>query len=66
MRLLTDEQWARLAPCLSRNAGKAGRPFADHRRIESAIAAWPPNLIGCLQGELRGSGGGVGAVRDRP
>ncbi|MGW7821612.1 IS5 family transposase [Streptomyces puniciscabiei] len=37
MRLLTDEQWARLAPCLPRNAGKAGRPFADHRRITEGI-----------------------------
>lgn len=37
MRLLTDEQWARLAPCLPRNAGKAGRPFADHRRIIDGI-----------------------------
>ncbi|MER6531694.1 IS5 family transposase [Streptomyces sp. NPDC001508] len=37
MRLLTDEQWARLAPCLPRNAGKAGRPFADHRRIIEGI-----------------------------
>ncbi|WP_416341212.1 transposase [Streptomyces ardesiacus] len=33
IRLLTDEQWARLAPCLPRAAGKAGRPFTDHRRI---------------------------------
>jgi transposase len=37
MRLLTDEQWARLAPCLPRSAGKAGRPFADHRRIIEGI-----------------------------
>jgi transposase len=37
MRLLTDEQWARLAPCLPRNEGKAGRPFADHRRITEGI-----------------------------
>lgn len=37
MRLLTDEQWARLAPCLPRDAGKAGRPFADHRRIVEGI-----------------------------
>ncbi|MER5542355.1 transposase [Streptomyces sp. CG4] len=37
MRLLTDEQWARLAPCLPRNTGKAGRPFADHRRIIEGI-----------------------------
>ncbi|GAA2662100.1 hypothetical protein GCM10010307_80950 [Streptomyces vastus] len=37
MRLLTDEQWARLAPCLPHNAGKPGRPFADHRRIIEGI-----------------------------
>ncbi|MFE7302238.1 IS5 family transposase [Streptomyces sp. NPDC057579] len=37
MRLLTDDQWARLAPCLPRNAGKTGRPFADHRRIIDGI-----------------------------
>lgn len=37
MRLLTDEQWARLAPCLPRSAGKAGRPFAGHRRIIEGI-----------------------------
>ncbi|MEU5314935.1 IS5 family transposase [Streptomyces sp. NPDC021562] len=37
IRLLTDEQWAGLAPCLPRNAGKAGRPFADHRRITEGI-----------------------------
>ncbi|GGQ32685.1 DDE transposase [Streptomyces griseomycini] len=37
MRLLTDEQWARLVPCLPRGAGKAGRPFADHRRIIEGI-----------------------------
>ncbi|MGW6576311.1 IS5 family transposase [Streptomyces sp. NPDC054945] len=37
MRLLTDEQWARLAPCFPRSAGKAGRPFADHRRIIEGI-----------------------------
>jgi transposase len=37
MRLLTGEQWARLAPCLPDNAGKAGRPFADHRRIIEGI-----------------------------
>lgn len=37
MRLLTDEQRARLAPCLPRSAGKAGRPFADHRRIIEGI-----------------------------
>ncbi|WP_237522736.1 IS5 family transposase [Streptomyces sp. SID1328] len=37
MRLLTDEQWARLAPCLPRKAGKTGRPFADHRRIIEGI-----------------------------
>lgn len=37
MRPLTDEQWARLAPCLPDNAGKAGRPFADHRRIIQGI-----------------------------
>ncbi|MFF1482494.1 IS5 family transposase [Streptomyces sp. NPDC058301] len=36
-RLLTDEQWARLAPCLPRSTGKAGRPFADHRRIIEGI-----------------------------
>ncbi|MEU7061565.1 transposase [Streptomyces sp. NPDC046197] len=37
MRPLTDEQWARLAPCLPHNAGKEGRPFADHRRIIDGI-----------------------------
>ncbi|MFG2943447.1 IS5 family transposase, partial [Streptomyces sp. NPDC048282] len=37
IRLLTDEQWARLAPCLPSNTGKAGRPFADHRRIIEGI-----------------------------
>lgn len=37
MRLLTDEQWGRMAPCLPRNTGKAGRPFADHRRIIEGI-----------------------------
>lgn len=37
MRLLTDEQWVRLAPVFPRNAGKARRPFADHRRIAEGI-----------------------------
>lgn len=37
LRLLTDEQWARLGPCLPRNAGKTGRPFADHRRTIDGI-----------------------------
>ncbi|MBV7674106.1 IS5 family transposase [Streptomyces halstedii] len=37
IRLLTDEQWARLAPCLPSSTGKAGRPFADHRRIIEGI-----------------------------
>lgn len=37
MRLLTDGQWARLAPCLPRNAGKTGRPFADHRRVIEGV-----------------------------
>jgi transposase len=37
MRPLTDEQWARLAPCLPRNTGKAGRPFADQRRVVEGI-----------------------------
>ncbi|MBP2055886.1 transposase [Streptomyces griseochromogenes] len=37
MRLLADQQWARLAPCLPHNAGKAGRPFADLRRIIEGI-----------------------------
>ncbi|MGW0882585.1 transposase [Streptomyces sp. NPDC002671] len=35
--LLTDEQWARLAPFLPRNVGKKGRPFADRRRIIDGI-----------------------------
>lgn len=37
LRLLTDEQCARLADCLPHNAGKTGRPFADHRRIIDGI-----------------------------
>ncbi|MBX7551743.1 IS5 family transposase [Streptomyces sp. tea 10] len=37
MPLLTDQQWARLAPCLPCNAGKAGRPFTDHRRIIEGV-----------------------------
>ncbi|MFC9178220.1 MULTISPECIES: IS5 family transposase [Streptomyces] len=36
-RLLTDEQWNRLVPHLPDNAGKVGRPFADHRRIVEGI-----------------------------
>ena len=37
MRLLTDEQWARLAPCLPHDTAKVGRRFADHRRIIEGI-----------------------------
>ncbi|MET9930536.1 MULTISPECIES: IS5 family transposase [unclassified Streptomyces] len=37
MRLLSDEQRARLALCLPRSAGKAERPFAGHRRIIEGI-----------------------------
>lgn len=36
-RLLTDEQWARLAPYLPCNTGKVGRPFADHRLVIEGI-----------------------------
>ncbi len=36
-RLLTDEQWGRLVAHLPLNAGKVGRPFADHRRIVEGI-----------------------------
>ena len=35
---LTDEQWALLEPHLPRSpAGKAGRPWADHRRVVNAV-----------------------------
>nr|WP_051843026.1 MULTISPECIES: IS5/IS1182 family transposase [Streptomyces] len=37
MCLLIDEQWARLVPCLPPQCGKAGCPFADHRRIIERI-----------------------------
>jgi hypothetical protein len=37
MRPLTDVLWARLATCLPLDAGKAGRPFADHRHIIEGI-----------------------------
>jgi len=45
---LTDEQWKLLQPHLPRStAGKAGRPWADHRRVVNAVlwrtragAAW--------------------------
>ena len=35
--VLTDAQWARLAPLLPTNAGKEGKPWGDHRRIISGI-----------------------------
>ena len=35
---LTDEQWKLLEPHLPRSiAGKAGRPWADHRRVVNAV-----------------------------
>jgi len=35
---LTDEQWKLLEPHLPRStAGKAGRPWADHRRVVDAV-----------------------------
>jgi len=35
---LTDEQWELLEPHLPRStAGKAGRPWADHRRVVNAV-----------------------------
>ncbi|POX52810.1 hypothetical protein C3488_07185 [Streptomyces sp. Ru72] len=38
----TDERLVRLVPCLLRDAGKAGPPFADHRRtIEENIHPIP-------------------------
>ncbi|MFE2246033.1 IS5 family transposase [Streptomyces lavendulae] len=33
----TTQQWARVAPYLPCNRGKAGRPFADHRRVTEGI-----------------------------
>lgn len=35
---LTDEQWELLEPHLARSTpGKAGRPWADHRRVVNAV-----------------------------
>ncbi len=35
--VLTDAQWARLAPLLPTNDGKEGKPWGDHRRIINGI-----------------------------
>ncbi len=35
--VLTEEQWARLVPLLPTNAGKAGKPWGDHRRVVGGI-----------------------------
>ena len=35
--VLTEAQWARLVPLLPTNAGKAGKPWGDHRRIIDGI-----------------------------
>jgi transposase len=35
--VLTDPQWARLAPLLPSSDGRAGRPFRDDRRVLEGI-----------------------------
>ena len=35
--VLTDEQWARIAPLLPSSNGRRGRPFRDHRQVVEAI-----------------------------
>ena len=35
--LLSDEQWARIAPLMSSFDGSRGRPFGDHRRVVEGI-----------------------------
>ncbi len=37
-QVLSDEQWAQIEPLLPSNAGKVGRPFADHRTVVEGIA----------------------------
>ena len=35
--LLSDEQWARVAPLLPSSVGKRSRPFRDHRQVVEGI-----------------------------
>ncbi len=35
--LLSDEQWARIAPLMPSSNGSRGRPFQDHRRVVEGI-----------------------------
>lgn len=36
-QVLTDQQWARLAPLLPSNAGRKGHPFRDNRRVVEGV-----------------------------
>ena len=36
-QLLSDEQWARIAPLMPSSDGSRGRPFQDHRRVVEGI-----------------------------
>ena len=35
--VLSDEQWARVAPLLPSSVGKKSRPFRDHRQVVEGI-----------------------------
>ena len=37
MPVLTDEDWARLAPLMPRAGARGGRPWADHRLVVEGI-----------------------------
>ena len=36
-RVLTDDQWARIAPLMPSSDGQRGRPFRDHRQVVEGI-----------------------------
>jgi transposase len=36
-RVLSDEQWERIAPLLPSSHGRRGRPFRDHRQVVEGI-----------------------------
>lgn len=36
-RVLTDSQWARIAPLMPSSDGQRGRPFRDHREVVEGI-----------------------------
>jgi transposase len=36
-RVLTDGQWARIAPLLPSSDGRRGRPFRDHRQVVEGV-----------------------------